>query len=117
MNSMVMEREEAPSALRSPISVRLSATMATIVVDTPIMVRARTMPVMMASRERSMPSTPESDVVRRLTAWALTAGTRVSMVSARAWRAPASMAMEYSAIEGVKLAPVKADMSGAAMYM
>ena len=70
MNSRVMDRAVAPRALRRPISLRRSVTTAIIVVDTPIMVSARTMTVMTMSRDLSMVRTPASDWARRRTVWA-----------------------------------------------
>ena len=114
MNSPMIDRDVAPSALRRPISLRRSVTTAIIVVDTPMVVSARTITVMMPSRERSMSMTPESDWTRRLTVWARTEGTEALIESTSAVNWSPSRATEYWAMEGSQ-APVSSAMSSADM--
>ena len=66
-NSFRIDPSEAPSAFRRPISLRLSETTASIVVDTQIMVRRRTTTVTRNTRACSFPSTEASERVTRLT--------------------------------------------------
>ena len=67
INSLMMLEFDAPIAFRRPISLRLSATTAVIVVATQIIVSASTTTVTSSTRACSFESTVVSEAVTRLT--------------------------------------------------
>ena len=82
MNSLRILSSDAPRAFRRPISLRLSATTAVIVVATQIIVSIRTTTVTRRTSACSLESTVVSDWVTLLTNLALMEGTVAEMFSA-----------------------------------
>ena len=115
MNSWMMDWSDAPSALRSPISIFLSVTVAVIVVATQIMVRARTTIVTRRTSACSLVRTVPSDWATRLTRRALTVSTASLIWSAYSLSWSCWAVMESSRISSPPSSPVSCARSSSDM--